>query len=212
MSSLSPIAVDGSQLTMTRHERTASPRGRSTRKTLEHAAQRDAERQQSARDNDALNSLAAGGGGSAAAAAAAALDKRSTRSRVLREVERLSESGLEATGSAAPRRRLEARTATGMTPLMIAAQEGHVELVSMLLRLDADTAATRKGGLTALHLATMATVVQPEATKLQVVRLLMAAGADPAVQSDNGSTALTFAEKNKFLAVAEELRARGGER
>jgi ankyrin repeat protein len=117
----------------------------------------------------------------------------------------------------APDRRESQR---GRTALMLAAAEGHEVLVAALLEAGADTtrsddAGEKKArqtfalmmrndarGRTALHLAAAA-------GHAGVVRLLMAAGADPAHQDAEKNTALSLAALRDHADAAREL-IRGG--
>lgn len=89
----------------------------------------------------------------------------------------------------------------GFTPLHCAAAHGFceqaVEVAEALLACGADVnARSRKLGLVPLH----------EATGSDVIRLLVARGADPNLRNDAGLTPLEYMIKDKRLDDAEYLR------
>lgn len=97
---------------------------------------------------------------------------------------------------------LNLRTHVGSTPLMIAASDGDAACVKVLLdrggaRLETN-AQTHVMGATALHCAVA--FDRPE-----VVQLLLAAGADPAIQDHGGFTALQRAKQEMCTACAALL-------
>jgi hypothetical protein len=71
------------------------------------------------------------------------------------------------------------------TPLICAAKWGYVGKVKLLLEYNANVSATRKNGETPLHLAARACD-----NSLEVVMLLIDAGADPSVRDHRGMTPL----------------------
>ena len=82
---------------------------------------------------------------------------------------------------------------SNITPLMRAAKQGHVHVVSLLLSLGAEVNARRKDtGTTALHEAAMH-------GREQCVKILLAGGADACVQDEGGSHALHFAAQGWSL-------------
>jgi FOG: Ankyrin repeat len=107
---------------------------------------------------------------------------------------------------------IETRDEQGKTLLMLAAQNKDKETVELLLSHKADVSAKNHGGLTALHIAVISLnnpspaprIVpgsrvqvqgqnEPDAT-LDIVAALLAAGANPNVQSNEGKTALNYLE------------------
>ncbi|MGA8258836.1 MAG: ankyrin repeat domain-containing protein [Arenicellales bacterium] len=90
------------------------------------------------------------------------------------------------------------------TPLMRAVYEDRPHIVQLLLARDtAGVNTPGEKGMTALHLAVLKR--DPE-----VVKLLLAAGADPGIKDDSGRTAADFARQNKDLAMEKLiLTARG---
>ena len=91
----------------------------------------------------------------------------------------------------------------GDTPLMRSAQNGHREVVQLLLQARAEVNAANKRGETALSMA---------ATNdhSQVVELLLAAGADAGIKDRLGATALMHATANGARDAVRVLSAKGG--
>ena len=82
---------------------------------------------------------------------------------------------------------------TGATPLLAATQEGHVEVVRMLLEQGADADKVRKdGGATPLHIASCEwrLYMNLNECKVEMVRILLQHGADINKTTDNGATPL----------------------
>ncbi len=91
----------------------------------------------------------------------------------------------------------------GLTPLMIAARTGNVDVVRTLLVHDAEVnAATAEATQTAL----MWSVAERH---LDIVRVLIAAGADVRASSTRGFTPLLFAARNGDIDTASALLAAG---
>jgi ankyrin repeat protein len=89
----------------------------------------------------------------------------------------------------------------GLTPLVVAAETGNVELVRMLLRAGADANLAVAGGETPLMTAA-------RTGRREVVRELLAAGANPnAKEESKGQTALVWAAAAGHAGVVEELIA-----
>jgi len=88
------------------------------------------------------------------------------------------------------------------TPLLVAVRERRVEVVARLLEADAD-ANVLHDGIAPLHLA----AIQQD---VDIARLLLAAEADVDATSEDGTTALTFAQGNARLVGL--LRAHGARR
>jgi ankyrin repeat protein len=89
---------------------------------------------------------------------------------------------------------------TGITPLLAAASGGSADLVKALLDAGADLNARDGRGMTPLMLAVATNHQQPA-----VIRLLLARGADTAVQSKAGETAADWARKLAAPAGLELL-------
>ena len=118
-----------------------------------------------------------------------------------------------------------------VTALHIAAREGHLEVVRLLLQAGADKDASNGDGLTALHFAARpghsevvrllleagadkdaatthgvtvtALHIAAQEGHLEVVRLLLEAGADKDTADTNGWTALHFAAEDGHLEVCD---------
>ena len=92
---------------------------------------------------------------------------------------------------------------SGLTPLMTAAYTGNLLIVRAILDHGADVnAATVETGTTALMWA----MAEPHH---DIVRLLLARGADPMVSTPAGFTPLMFAARNGDIEMAEALIATG---
>ncbi|MFO1487931.1 MAG: ankyrin repeat domain-containing protein [Verrucomicrobiota bacterium] len=118
-----------------------------------------------------------------------------------------------------------ARTVNGyirdVTPLMLAANAASADCVRLLLKAGADVAArttSESGGAgdqTALHFALLAG--KAEKPHLDVVKLLLEAGANPDAASNNGTTPLVEAVRigskplvNSFLAAGAKSHLQAG--
>jgi ankyrin repeat protein len=91
----------------------------------------------------------------------------------------------------------------GFTPLHFAAQQGHKEVVELLIGKGADVNLKRRGGKTPLHLAA-------QNGHKDVTELLIAKGADVNAKDDYGSTSLDWANGYGRTETAELLRKHGG--
>ena len=90
--------------------------------------------------------------------------------------------------------------------LLLAADEGHLEVVRLLLEAGADKeAATIDGATTAL-------IVAAGSGHLEVVRLLLEAGADKDAATTDGATALLYATHNGHLEVVRLLLEAGADK
>lgn len=81
-----------------------------------------------------------------------------------------------------------------VTPLMVAAKRGHVQVVQFLLDAGAEINAQDDLGMTALMYAT-------QAGQIPVVQALLKRGADIKVKNRQGETALDLAEKLGYKHV-----------
>jgi len=87
--------------------------------------------------------------------------------------------------------------ASGLTPLMYAAHEGHVEAVELLLYSGAKVNLCEADGMQALHFAAMS-------SSIKCFRLLLGAGANPAAQDDFGCDAFDYSPVTKNAADASK--------
>ena len=87
-----------------------------------------------------------------------------------------------------------------VSPLMLAAPYGPLEMTEILLRAGVDPGASDRRGMTALMLATASERSTPE-----VVSRLLAAGADPHVRSERGDTAGSWARAFNRPAIRRRL-------
>ena len=98
---------------------------------------------------------------------------------------------------------VNAAQTSGLAPLMTAARTGNADVVRALIAHDADVdAAVTETGSTALMWA----VSEPHP---KIVRLLLAAGADPGMSTVKGFTPLMFAARNGDIETARALIAAG---
>ena len=94
------------------------------------------------------------------------------------------------------------------TGLIRAAERGHVEIVARLLETDIAVDHVNRLGLTALLEAVV--FGDGGARHTEVVRMLIAAGADPNLADGNGVSPLTHANQRGFAAIASILIEAGG--
>jgi ankyrin repeat protein len=92
-------------------------------------------------------------------------------------------------------------TGNGNRPIHIAAQNGHTDLLKLLIDREAILDAKNMKGNTALHMAV-------EYDYYESCTLLLAAGADPKVLNDDGFEALKGIEGEKSIAVVQLLSAK----
>lgn len=95
----------------------------------------------------------------------------------------------------------------GSTPLMAAAYRGHVDNVRELLRAGVAVNHVNRLGWTALTEAIALGDGSP--AQVQIVGLLLEAGADPQIPDAQGFSALALAERRGQAAVAARLRQAG---
>lgn len=88
------------------------------------------------------------------------------------------------------------------TMLMLAAEEGHIEIVRLLLDKGTKINVRDKGGATALTYAAYE-------NKSGVVKLLLERGADPNLPGSHGRTALFFAACKGYVDIVKDLIAKG---
>lgn len=101
--------------------------------------------------------------------------------------------------------KVDAVSNRGVTPLHLAAVNGHLEVAEVLLKNGADVNAKGKyDSTTPLHKAA-------QWGQLEMVKLLLEHGADINARNRDRQTPLFEAEFREEFAVAEYLRAQGGE-
>jgi ankyrin repeat protein len=93
---------------------------------------------------------------------------------------------------------VDARNSQDVTPLIMASQEGYIEIVEMLLHHDAQVNLRSKKGTTALFAASAF-------GHTQVVTLLLRHGADPSVMTDDGFSAIAIAYQEGYDDIKEIL-------
>jgi ankyrin repeat protein len=94
----------------------------------------------------------------------------------------------------------------GGTALIPASEHGHVETVRILLAAGVPVNHVNNLGWTAMQEAILLNNGGPR--QQEVVRLLLEAGADPAIRDPQGRTALQNAERLGFLEIATLIRGR----
>lgn len=105
---------------------------------------------------------------------------------------------------------------TGYTPLIVAAEKGHLEIVELLLASEADVAARDGRGFTALHYASMKGTYwggdhwDPVACPAIIARLIEG-GADVNAADQRGITPLHLAVFNESDEVVKELLEHGAD-
>ena len=92
----------------------------------------------------------------------------------------------------------------GSTALFLASEEGQVESVRILLQHDVALDKVNDLGWSALHVAIA--LGQGSNNSLSIVRLLLAAGANPHLSDPSGSNAFDLAEKRNLTQMLSTLR------
>ena len=85
-----------------------------------------------------------------------------------------------------------------MTPIFVASEGGHYQVVELLLAAGADPNEPENEGVTPLFVAT-------EVGRYQVVKILLAAGANPNAQLHDGRTALDAAKALQHHSIIRLL-------
>jgi cytohesin len=94
----------------------------------------------------------------------------------------------------------------GETPLMFAAKQDVPQSIEALLAHGADVNQQSSGGFTALH-----GVAESTAANVEVLQLLLDAGADVSAETNMGTTPVELALSRGNEEIAERLRQAGGE-
>lgn len=89
----------------------------------------------------------------------------------------------------------------GNCPIHIAAQNGHTDIIQLLIEREADLDAKNMKGNTALHMAV-------EYDYWDVSKMLMDAGASAEIQNDDGNSALVGIEGTKSIAMVQMLSSK----
>ncbi|MEN6625295.1 MAG: M56 family metallopeptidase [Candidatus Sumerlaeia bacterium] len=92
----------------------------------------------------------------------------------------------------------------GFTPLHMAAQNGHLDTVKLLIGKGADVSARSETGLTPLHLAA-------QGGHGETAEAIIAAGADVNAKDNSGNTPLTLASEKGHQQLAGMLIAKGAD-
>ena len=99
---------------------------------------------------------------------------------------------------------LAAKNKWGFTPLLVACQNGHIEVVRWLITSGAEIEATENQGATPLLLAC-------QNGHIEVVRLLITSGADVRTKDKTGHDSLFFASQQGHLHVVYYLCSLGAD-
>jgi ankyrin repeat protein len=95
--------------------------------------------------------------------------------------------------------------AGGATPLMLAAGNAHEKVIAELLEKGARVDMTDQTGQTALHYVILGDPQWPyqplDPLRKRIIRLLLAAGADPRIQDEHGNDALYYYKLVASLAL-----------
>lgn len=100
--------------------------------------------------------------------------------------------------------RTEVRGRYGLTALLLAVKEGHIDLVELLCEMGADTEARANDGRTALMYTT-------EGPGSVLLRVLLENGANIDAKDNQGWTALMHAVSSRMVENVEELLNRGAD-
>ena len=102
---------------------------------------------------------------------------------------------------------VNARTNNGVTPLMIAAEEGHINAVTSLVKCGANVHLQDKDGQTALHHA----MQSPQASICEVLSCLIKNGADVNAHTFRNETPLMLASRDDHVNVVTFLIKHGAD-
>ena len=94
------------------------------------------------------------------------------------------------------------------TALILATQEGHIDVMRTLLGAGADADARDSGGSAALHHAASSRLYEGKA--IEATKVLLGAGADANARNAGGWTPYAWAERHGSHAVRKLLQAAGG--
>ncbi|CAF1083618.1 unnamed protein product [Rotaria sp. Silwood1] len=92
---------------------------------------------------------------------------------------------------------------TGISPLMLAAELGYINMCNILIDAGANINACDHANNTALHLA-----IQGFGDKMPVIQALIEHGADPNIANDDGFTAIMFAGQMQDEACLKLLQSK----
>lgn len=96
------------------------------------------------------------------------------------------------------------RDATGMTPLMLSAFQGHVRIAALLLDSEAELEAKDSMGYTPLIFAA-------NAGQQKMVEFLLSKGANPNAKDNQNSTPVMFAAQHGFDVIVRRLLTSGAD-
>lgn len=141
---------------------------------------------------------------------------RAARDGDLEEINRLlAADGVDVDVRMPPSNYRETRIRAGQTPLMLAAQEGHPDVIRRLLEAGADVNAVGYNNSTALHQLVFNNAMRDDLTDEDIIgsinALLMAPGININIRTGTGISVFEAALMNKSIAVCELLMNAGAD-